>query len=45
VSSEKLEETKLCDVVIPEGDTFGNRHFMIKFKNDLNTYYLKDIGE
>lgn len=31
VSTEKLEETKLCDVVLPEGESFGNRHFMIKF--------------
>jgi hypothetical protein len=45
VSTDKLEETKLCDVLLPQGESFGNRHFLIKFSNDLNSYYLKDLGE
>ena len=43
--SDKLEESKLCDVLLPEGENFGQRHFQIKFQNDFNAFFLKDLGE
>lgn len=36
---------KLNDVLLPEHDGFGARHFYIKYSNDLNSYMIKDLGE
>lgn len=30
---------------MPKADGFGDRHFMIKFCVDRNSYILKDLGE
>ena len=36
---------KLNDVILPSHDGFGERHFYIKYSNDLNCYMIKDLGE
>jgi hypothetical protein len=42
---EKFDYTKLNDVILPQAEGFGPRHFSIKFNTDLSCYTLKDLGE
>jgi hypothetical protein len=35
----------LNDVILPKGDGFGERHFMIKYMYEKNYYIIKDLGE
>ena len=35
----------MCDYVLPIGEGFGAKHFVIKFSNEQNNYLLKDLGE
>lgn len=39
------EMDKLNDVLLPEHDGFGSRHFYIKYSNDMSCYLIKDLGE
>ena len=36
---------KVNDVILPETEGFGARHFQIKFSASKNSYLLKDLGD
>jgi hypothetical protein len=45
LNGANCEENKLNDVVLPSEESFGSRHFQIKFSIEQNSYFLKDLGE
>lgn len=47
MKSEGIQEdlSKLNDYVLPSVEGFGSKHFQIRFSNEQNSYFLKDLGE